>query len=448
MAKKTQTDSGRPKHNTNPKRGEMSLSLPLPPIKPSELQVQVHPDKSLEIRWLAGDADSRYQLELHYFQLEGHVIDPQYRSEIQVEECEVLVPHLEEVPKDQAWVVKIILKAVSQDGSFSDPVKKMISWDDELSSRATLMDLTERVGEFQKKDLNPFVAAKGNPQILVLGPQHHGKSSAVNHFYRCLKCDLSQNDQMCQAPAGVEEKTKATKNLPISFGSSSISFIDTMAFANMNDETAGQLKSLLSTGSKDGMRRNHLGQDEKSWFSKPPSAAILVMSLCHWRDQTDEMQKYVEQMANIFKHAAGGQVEFPYCVALTHRDKFLKECQEAKPCFELKKMVEKIKQAASTDYVYSITNYQHDSPASARNNKATFDLLSQLLTLAKNEKTASVSQEFGDGIKSCFKGAAGASCFAALRRCWSEPRQDKYGSSSYFRQVTHIDTSRVTCFAW
>ena len=429
MAKKTQTDSGRPRHNTNPKRGEMSL--PLPPVKPSELQAQVHPDKSLEIRWLAADADSRYQLEVHYFEFERHVTDPQYRSEvIQVEECEVLVPHLEEVPKNQAWVVKIILKAVSQDGSlFSDPVKKMISWDDELCSGATLTDLTERVGEFQKKDLNPFVAAKGNPQILVLGPQHHGKSSTVNHFYRCLKCDLSQNDQMCQAPAGVEEKTKATKNLQISFGSSSISFIDTMAFANMNDETAGQLKSLLSTGSKDGMRRNHLGQDEKSWFSKPPSAAILVMSLCHWRDQTDEMQKYVERMANIFKHAAGGQVEFPYCVALTHRDKFLKECQEAKPCFELKKMVEKIKQAASTEYVYSITNYKNDSSASARNNKATFDLLSQLLTLAKNEKTATVSQEFGDGIKSCFTGAAasGASCFAALRR--------------WFRQVTQIDLS-------
>ena len=42
----------------------------------------------------------------------------------------------------------------------------------------------------------------------------------------------------------------------------------------------------------------------------------------------------------------------------------------------------------STEYVYSITNYKNDSSASARNNKATFDLLSQLLTLAKNEKTA------------------------------------------------------------
>lgn len=284
-----------------------------------------------------------------------------------------------------------------------------------MNSLHKLMDLTERVAEFQKKDLNPFVAAKGNPRILVLGPQHHGKSSAVNHFHRCLTCNLSQNDQMCQAPAGVEEKTMATKNLLNSFGTSSISFIDTMAFSNMNAETAGQLQTLLCTGIKDGLRRNHLGQDQKSWFSKPPSAAILVMSLCHFRDQTDEMQTYLQQAVKVFKNAARGRVEFPYVLVLTHRDKFLKECG-ANPCTELKQTVEKIKEAASTEYVYSITNYQRDSSASARNNKATFDLLSQLLTLARNEKTATRMQEFGEGTKSCFQGAA--SCLAF--RCHSD----------------------------
>ena len=52
-----------------------------------------------------------------------------------------------------------------------------------------------------------------------------------------------------------------------------------------------------------------------------------------------------------------------------------------------------IKKAALTDHVYSITSYKMEGVGSVRNNKATFDLLCQLLTKAKNENTAKVQEK-------------------------------------------------------
>ena len=60
---------------------------------------------------------------------------------------------------------------------------------------------------------------------------------------------------------------------------------------------------------------------------------------------------------------------------------------------ELQRAVHGIKKAALTDHVYSITSYKTEGVGGLRNNKATFDLLSQLLTKAKNENTAKVQEK-------------------------------------------------------
>ena len=121
-----------------------------------------------------------------------------------------------------------------------------------------------------------------------------------------------------------------TQSLDVPVNGTDVAFIDSPASANMNTETAGKLQTLLSSGIVDGKRRDKLSPDERSWFSKPPHGAIVVASLCHWRDQTDEMKKYLEKMADVFKNASGCKVAFPYVVACTHRDVFLrKSCRTA-----------------------------------------------------------------------------------------------------------------------
>ena len=352
-----------------------------------DLSVVVHGDKSLEIRWARGDGECNdYELELRYFRLGGLMMEPDHSPVTEVKGCAVHVPHPENLSKGFGWVVKIALQAKS-DGLLSEKITQQVSWDDELAD--TEKDLKEKMPKL-KSELKDFVAVRGKPRFLLLGGQHHGKSSFANHLYRCFNCDLSLNDQMDVASAGAEEKTVETKSLSLPLNGRDVTFIDTPAFANMNDDAVGKLQTLISTGFQDGARRRDLPPDERSWFSKPPHGAIVVMSLIHWRDQTDEMKKYLEKMADVFKNASGGKVAFPYVVACTHRDVFLKECQKEDPAKELRKAVEDIGKAALTEHVFPITSYKKKGSGSARNNEATLDLASQLFTKAKRENTAIV----------------------------------------------------------
>ena len=358
------------------------------PGKPVGLEVKVRADKSLEIRWQADGGNGHFHVEIRYFDFEGPGIEADHLIELEVvNKCAVKVAHPEELPLNKAWVVKVALRA-SENDLLSDAVEKQMTWDDELSAEESKKDLAELVSHFQKTDLEPFAQAKGIPRILVVAAQHHGKSSYVNHWFRCFSGDLRLNDQMDVAPAGKEEKTMSVKSVEIPVGSSHMVLVDTPAFPSMNDEMKEKFKILLSNGVEDGVRRQDLVPEKQNSSRKPPHGAIIVVSLCHWRDQQEEMQVYLQKMAEAFKNASSGQVAFPYVVAVTFRDEFLKDCQKEIPREELEKAVAGIKTAALTDHVYSITNYKQGALGSARNNKETFDLLSQLLTKAGREDTA------------------------------------------------------------
>ena len=378
----------------------MAVMTAKAPAKPVDLEVKVRADKSLEIRWQADGSNGGFHVEIRYFDFEGPGIEADHLIELEdVNKCAVKVVHPQELPLNKAWVVKVAVKA-SENDLLSDAVEKQVAWDDELSEEETKKDLAERVSHFQKNDLEPFAQAKGIPKILVAAAQHHGKSSHVNHLFRCFKCDLKLNDQMDVAPAGKEEKTMSMKSLELPVDSSHMVLVDTPAFPSMNDEMQQKLKVLLSNGVEDGVRRQDLVPGKLNSLRKPPHGAIIVVSLCHWRDQQEEMQVYLQKMAEAFKNASSGQVAFPYVVAVTFRDEFLKDCQKEIPREELENAVAGIKNAALTDHVYSITNYKPGALGSARNNKETFDLLSQLLTKASREDTASSIQEFVASVKS------------------------------------------------
>ena len=388
------SDAGGPQTDATPRAEASGAAQAARPRKPTDLDVKVRPDKSFKVCW-KGDAEC-FKLLVRYFRFGGPMIDrePDHETSLDVHGCQQHVQHPEEIRKDQAWVVKLSLKSKSESGNlFSDAITKQIAFDDELDVEVNKEDLNRIVGNLEKNDLQSFrEAKKQDPSILLLGGQHHGKSSLSNHLYRFLTKDLGVNDQMDVAPAGKEEKTVATKGLTVPVGSRCLKFIDTPAFANMNSQTIEKLKVLLSKGIQDGTRRDSL-PSEWSFFQKPPHGAIVVMSLCHWRDQTSEMQSYLQKMAETFQNASSGTVAFPYVVACTHRDVFLEDCQKDDPAEELENAVKQIKTAANAEHVHIISSYKKGSAGSARNNQATYDLLSELLTKAKHENTGQVQEE-------------------------------------------------------
>ena len=120
--------------------------------KPVGLEVKVRPDKSLLIRWQAEDgARGRFQVEVCYFDFECPINGPFHSTGIiEVERCAAVLPHPDEVPKNQAWVVKVFVKAVSEDRLLSEAVQKQVAWDAELSVEETIQDLKQRVAEFER----------------------------------------------------------------------------------------------------------------------------------------------------------------------------------------------------------------------------------------------------------------------------------------------------------
>ena len=116
------------------------------------LEVKVRPDKGLHIRWQVGeDTHHRFQVEVCYFEFEGPIIDPFHSTGIiEVEKCTAFVRHPEEVPRDQACAVKVVLRAVYEDGLLSEAVQKQVAWDAELSVEETIQDLKQRVAEFER----------------------------------------------------------------------------------------------------------------------------------------------------------------------------------------------------------------------------------------------------------------------------------------------------------
>ena len=370
------------------------------PAKPTGLKVTGRADKSVEVRWEADSEIVLFVLDQRLYRMGNFgwgKPDHSCVHKVNREEngCAKLVPFPDAVPKTEPWVLSLTLKAESQDGVLSDPAEIQLAWDDEQTEEATSTDLYRRNINFEKNQVGPFLQAKRKLKVLLIGGQHHGKSSLANHLDRCFHSDLKRFDQLDQAPAGTDERTMAVKSLKLPVGSNEITFIDTPAFSAMNEETMKRLHTLLSIHTPEGTRRqnltDNLEQDTWGFSGKPPHAAIVVVSLLHWRDQQDEMQKYLHKMADVFKNASWNTVEFPYVVAATHRDEFLKDVQKEDPMSALQKAVAGIKKFALTDHVYAITNYKRGSLASAAVNEETFDLLGQLVTKAAKQETSSAT---------------------------------------------------------
>ncbi|CAE7905962.1 unnamed protein product, partial [Symbiodinium microadriaticum] len=346
-----------------------------------QVKVELRDDRSLVVSWSHTEPNAAVKLE--YYDPSGPMIEP---DETERKPCNGSAMHLEaRAASQRACTVKVFSEV---DGTVV--ARTQTTWDDEFPAAEDqcvdlcLEDLQKR-GEKLSEQIQVDKKASGLIRILVLGQQHHGKSSFINHVFRVLKKDLKANDQMNTAVAGPAENTREIQKCDVA----ELSFLDTPAIPNMSSESVEAIRALLAGYIPEGIRRKDCA-NSKSSFSAPPDAAILVMSLCHWRDQPEEMQSYMVSIAKELKEASDGRVTFPYVVAATHRDEFLRTCAAEKPHEELKAVLTDMKKAANTDYVFALASYKQDSRGSSAINEQTFKLLSQLVTLAARQDTGVV----------------------------------------------------------
>ncbi|CAE7287555.1 unnamed protein product [Symbiodinium sp. CCMP2592] len=391
---------------------------PVPPIPPSNPKIVVRADRSLVVSWDCdkshADVTSVFHLTVAYFDPEGPMLEPEETRSMTCPGSGMHVEARDGPGALKACTVMVSVQAATQTSPDvrSSAVRAQASWDDVQSPEDGAEDLEERrknlVGQ-----LGTFNQVRGcRMNVVIVGGQHHGKSSFINHVHRCWNNDLTANDQMESAPAGMAENTQEISVLDLD---ERLSLIDTPAIPNMGSEMADAFRSLLKAAQSPGTRRRQLAQGTfMDSFRRPPHAAIVVMSLCHWRDQQEEMQGYLRAMAKELKNASDGRVTFPFVVAATHRDEFLRDSKASRPHEELNKVLDAMKKAANTAHVFAVRSYHKGSSSSAAVNKETFDLLSQLVTLAGRQDTGVVvaqSQYLAAAI------AAGVVVLAALGAC-------------------------------
>lgn len=291
--------------------------------------------------------------------------------------------------KLQALTVKVCVNAVLL-GIDGPKACRLLTRDSELISDGAILADLGRNHELLRSAVNDFILTRPTSTELwfqVVGPQHHGKSSLVNHFVRCLKKTVDIADEMEAAPPSSAETTLETKSIPYFLDGFELRFIDTPAISNFNGPMGEAFDSLLRGSVPDTSRRSNFG-DLANRVGKPPNVAIAVISLLQWRDQKEEMQAYLNEMQKRFKSASDGDVVFPYVVAATHRDKFLEECQGS-PYADLESALEGIKSSANTNNVFALTSYKECSFMSSEVNDQTFRLLRSAVVIAKNRDTAS-----------------------------------------------------------
>jgi len=234
-----------------------------------------------------------------------------------------------------------------------------------------------------------FFCKKGRgPLLLILGKQHHGKSSLLNHFKRCLSGQMDIPNEVEAAPPSDMETTIRTTCLSVPFGKHSFTFCDAPAFANMGPERKRDLNSLLwRTGSG-------FGRGDWSAWPNPPDAVIIVVSLLSFRDERDSLADYLKELQAVLKtqRTTNQSAVFPFVVALTHKDKFLEDSSNngKDPLAELSKAERDLKSLANTEAVFTITNYTRSSWWAPEVTMSTFRMLSEATNLAKNRvKTSS-----------------------------------------------------------
>eukprot|EP00971_Amphidinium_carterae_P264717 5251346-Amphidinium_carterae.1 len=84
----------------------------------------------------------------------------------------------------------------------------------------------------------------------------------------------------------------------------------------------------------------------EAWV-KGVDAAIVVVSLIYWRDEKEEMGRFLEQFAQFSREDA---VKLRYVVVATHRDEFLRGSCGGDGFDALEKAIAEIRSKANTNH--------------------------------------------------------------------------------------------------
>lgn len=249
-------------------------------------------------------------------------------------------------------------------------------------------------------------------RVLLLGQQHHGKSSFVNHLMRYLGASMDIANVVESAPASEEETTLETAQLSFRFHHCNFLFMDCPAFSTMNADRRRDVECLLWSAHR-GWRRGA----QSGIFPNPPDVVVIVVSLMecegHW---STNVRDYLRELQRILKNSCTGIV-FPFVVVATHKDVLLERAgnnHHRNPNDALHDAIESLKRIANSDNVYPVANYKETSWWSPSVNEATFRLLRQAAALAsarnptRGEAWMSAIGGFGIG------GAAGAAALYGL----------------------------------
>ena len=250
------------------------------PAPPSELTVNTHTDRSLVLSWKHPEPGACiFHVKVEYFDPTTPMIEPEETKTIT---CSGLAFHFgarDDPKKSEAFTARVSLEAACEDDpeKRSNVVTAQITMDDALSVEEGRADLEKRVAQLSV-ELDAFGKARGRQMcVLVVGPNHHGKSSFINHVYRCFAKNLEVNDQLDTAPAGSAENTQET----LTVNMDGLCLIDTPALPNMSTDAVDALQALLAGAVSDGARRRDFTK-RQCYFQEPPHAAILLLTYAYF----------------------------------------------------------------------------------------------------------------------------------------------------------------------
>ena len=217
-----------------------------------------------------------FHVKVEYFDPTTPMLEPEETKTIK---CSGLAFHFgarDDPKKSLAFTARVSVEAARADDPDrrSDAVRAQITMDDGLSADDGKADLEKHMRDLSV-ELDVFRQARGRQLCaLVVGPNHHGKSSFINHVYRCCATNLEVNDQLDTAPAGSAENTQETLTVRMK----GLSLVDTPALPNMSTDAVEALQALLAGAVDDGARRRDFAK-RQCYFQEPPHAAILLLTL-------------------------------------------------------------------------------------------------------------------------------------------------------------------------
>uniref|UniRef100_A0A0G4I0E4 G domain-containing protein n=1 Tax=Chromera velia CCMP2878 TaxID=1169474 RepID=A0A0G4I0E4_9ALVE len=191
--------------------------------------------------------------------------------------------------------------------------------------------------------------------IVLVGKQHHGKSSFVNFMRRLLHLDLNMHNGAPTAPAGHSHKTVTNVMYKVDPSGEKVRILDTVALETMSASDQRKLQKSLK-GDGNGL---------------PANCAVLIVNIEEFQNAREQTEKWLEETSKVINDERN---YVPYVVVATHKDCL----EEGMSTHDLAVLVEALKSASNCEEVFLISNHTAGDPLDEEDAKALISLLHAL----------------------------------------------------------------------